>query len=333
MEKLKTSYLGMELRSPLVVAASPLSRKLETAKALANAGAGAIVMYSLFEEQLVHESLELDHYLTYGTDSYAEATSYLPTVDSYNLGGDKYLDQIRQLKDALDIPVIASLNGVTPGGWLEWGSKMAAAGADAIELNIYYLPDNPEQTSTEIEETYIRLIRDLASSINVPLAVKLTPFFTSIGNFAQKAAEAGAKGLVLFNRFYQPDINIETLEVEPRLILSTSSELLLPLRWVALLHGRIPADFAITSGVHTAEDVIKGMMAGAKVAMMASELLKKGPGRLRELNEEILSWMEAHEYENIAQMQGSMSDLALGHNKGLRRANYIDVLNSFTELP
>ncbi len=333
MNKLQTTYLGLSLASPIVASASPLSKKVETVKALEEAGAGAVVLYSLFEEQITHESLELDHYLSYGAESHAEAATYLPDSGLYSLGGEKYLDHIKRLKDAVQIPVIGSLNGVTSGGWIEWAQKIAAAGADALELNIYYLADDPETPGAEIEATYLKLIEDVAASIQIPLAVKLSPFLTSTANFVQRAAAAGAKGAVLFNRFYQPDLDIENLEVVPNLQFSTSAELRLPLRWVALLHGRIAIDFALTSGVHTAEDVLKAMMAGAKVTMLASELLQKGPGRVRELNDALLAWMESHDYESIAQMQGSMSDQALGRSQGLRRANYIDTLNSYTDMP
>ncbi len=333
MNQLQTNYLGLTLASPVVASASPLSKKVETVKALEAAGVGAVVLYSLFEEQITHESLELDHYLSYGTESTPEAATYLPDHGLYSLGGEKYLEHIKRLKDAVQVPIIGSLNGVTSGGWIEWAQKIEAAGADALELNIYYLADDPARSSAEIEETYLQLIRDVAGSIHIPLAVKLSPFLTSVANFAQRTAEAGAQGIVLFNRFYQPDLDIENLEVVPNLQLSTSAELRLPLRWIALLHGRVEVDFALTTGVHTAEDVLKAMMAGAKVTMLASELLQKGPQRVRELNDELLAWMNSHDYESIEQMQGSMSDQSLGRSQGLRRANYIDTLNTYTDMP
>ncbi len=333
MNRLQTSYLGLTLSSPIVASASPLSRKVETVKALEAAGAGAVVLYSLFEEQITHESLELDHYLSYGSESHAEASTYLPDSGIYSLGGEKYIDHIKRLKDTVSLPIIGSLNGVTSGGWIEWAQKIAQAGADALELNIYYLADDPNKTSAEIEATYLQLIGDVAKSIAIPLAVKLSPFLTGTANFIQQAAAAGARGAVLFNRFYQPDLDIENLEVVPNLQLSTSDEMRLPLRWIALLYGQIDIDFALTTGVHTTEDVLKAMMAGAKVTMLASELLQKGPERVRALNEALLAWMDAHEYESIQQMQGSMSDKALGRSQGLRRANYIDVLNAYNPMP
>ncbi|GCE28067.1 dihydroorotate dehydrogenase [Dictyobacter alpinus] len=329
---LHTTYLGLNLKNPLVASASPLSKKLDTVKRLEDAGAAALVMYSLFEEQITHESYELDHYLTRGTDTYAEALSYFPDLEHYNnKGPEAYLEHLARVKAAVDIPVIASLNGISTGGWLEYARKIEQAGADALELNIYYMPTHLTVSSAQLEENYIQLVRDVRSIVWLPLAVKLSPFFTALPNFAMRLVDAGADALVLFNRFYQPDLDLETLEVVPSLELSTSSELRMPLRWIALLYGRIQADFALTSGVHTAQDVLKAMMAGANVAMMASELLAHGSGRLTQILFDIHTWMVEHEYESIQQMIGSMSQRGVVEPGAFERANYMKVLNSFDE--
>jgi dihydroorotate dehydrogenase (fumarate) len=316
-----------------VASASPLSEHVETVRQLEEAGIAAVVMHSLFEEQIIHESLELDHYLEYGKDSSPEAITYLPDAGRYSLGPDTYLTQLGRLKQAVKIPIIGSLNGVSTGGWIDYAKKIEAAGADALELNIYYLPFDPELSSTVLEDTYTQLVSDIKARIKIPLAVKLGPYFTGMAFVCRRLAEAGADGLVLFNRFYQPDFELEELEIIPNLILSTSQELRMPLRWIALLYGHIQTDFALTSGVHTAEDVLKAVMAGAKVAMMASELLKRGPGRAAEILADLERWMIEHEYESIKQMQGSMSAQAMREPYALRRANYIKVLNSFKYLP
>ena len=333
MTDLTTRYLGLNLKNPLVASASPLSERVETVKQMEQAGIGAVVMYSLFEEQIIHESLELDHYLNYGTESFAEALTYLPDSGRYSLGPEKYVDHVKRLKDAVSIPVIGSLNGVSSGGWIQYAKRIEEAGADALELNIYYLPFDPAITSTGLEENYIQLVKDVRREIKIPLAVKVSPFLTGVANVLKQFAEAGADGLVLFNRFYQPDIDLEKMEVTPSLVLSTSSELRMPLRWIALLYGQIKADFAITSGVHTSEDVLKSMMAGASVTMMASELLKGGIKRIPEILSGMQMWMESNEYEFVTQMKGSMSAQAVRQPHALRRSNYIKVLNSFRYLP
>ena len=333
MTDLTTRYLGLNLKNPLVASASPLSERVETVKQMEQAGIGAVVMYSLFEEQIIHESLELDHYLNYGSESYAEALTYLPDSGRYSLGPEKYVDHVKRLKDAVSIPVIGSLNGVSSGGWIQYAKRIEEAGADALELNIYYLPFDPALTSTGLEENYIQLVKDVRREIKIPLAVKVSPFLTGVANVLKQFAEAGADGLVLFNRFYQPDIDLEKMEVTPSLVLSTSIELRMPLRWIALLYGQIKADFAITSGVHTSEDVLKSMMAGASVTMMASELLKGGIKRIPEILSGMQMWMETNEYESVAQMKGSMSAQAVRQPGSLRRSNYIKVLNSFRYLP
>lgn len=324
-----TRYLGLELKNPLVASASPLSKKVDSVRRLEDAGVAAIVMYSLFEEQITHEGQELDHYLERGTHSYAESLSYFPDLDYYNLGPEPYLEHLHRIKQAVNIPVIGSLNGVSSGGWVEYAYRIEQAGADALELNIYYLPTDIDLGGAELEETYVNLIRDIRARVKLPIAVKLSPFFTSIPNMAKRFVQAGANGLVLFNRFYQPDFDLDELKVVPDLELSASHELRLPLRWIAILYGRIAADFALTSGIHTARDVLKAMMAGASVAMMASELLAHGFGRPLQMLAEIQRWMEENEYESIAQMKGCMSQRAVAEPAAFERANYMKALNSF----
>jgi dihydroorotate dehydrogenase (fumarate) len=326
---LTTRYLGLELKNPLVASASPLSKKVDIVRRLEDSGAAAVVMYSLFEEQITHESQELDHYLERGTHSYAESLSYFPDLDNYNLGPEPYLEHLHRIKAAVSIPVIGSLNGVSSGGWVEYAHKIEQAGADALELNIYYLPTDIDLSGAELEETYVRLVTDIRARVRLPIAVKLSPFFTSIPHIAKRFVEVGANGLVLFNRFYQPDFDLDELKVVPDLDLSTSYELRLPLRWIAILYGRVAADLALTGGVHTAHDVLKAMMAGASVAMMASELLAHGPGRLGQMMAGIERWMEEHEYESIEQMKGSMSQRAVAEPAAFERANYMKALNTF----
>ncbi len=326
---LTTRYLGLTLKNPLVASASPLSKKVDSVRRMEDAGAAAVVMYSLFEEQIAHESHELDHYLERGTHSYAESLSYFPDLDHYNLGPEPYLEHLHRIKSAVSIPVIGSLNGVSSGGWVDYADKIEQAGADALELNIYYLPTDIDLSGAELEETYVRLVTDIRARVKLPISVKLSPFFTSVPNIAKRLVEVGANGLVLFNRFYQPDFDLDELKVVPDLDLSTSYELRLPLRWIAILYGRIAADFALTGGVHAAQDVLKAMMAGASVAMMASELLAHGPGRLGQMIAGIERWMEEHEYESIAQMKGCMSQRAVAEPAAFERANYMKALNTF----
>jgi dihydroorotate dehydrogenase (fumarate) len=333
MTDLSTTYLGLPLKNPLVASASPLSRKVETAKRLEEAGIAAIVMYSLFEEQIIHESLELDHYLTRGTESFAEALSYLPDAGMYSLAPEKYLDQLSALKKSLSIPVIGSLNGVSRGGWTRYARYIQDAGADALELNLYYIPTDVNLTSQELENTYIDLVQSVREAITIPLAVKLSPFVTSLPNLAHRLVAAGANGLVLFNRFYQPDFDLEELEIVHNLELSTPADLRLPMRWIAILYGKIKADFALTSGVHSAQDVLKAMMAGAKVAMMASALLHNGAEIIPAILREMEWWIESHEYTSLQQMQGSMSQQAIAEPAAFERANYMKVLNSWRDLP
>ena len=334
MTDLSTTYLGLNLKNPLVASASPLSKRIDTAIKLEEAGISAIVMYSLFEEQIIHESLELDHYLSRGADAFPEALSYLPDGGLYAISPEKYLNQVAALKKVLNIPVIGSLNGVSKGGWTNYARKIEEAGADALELNMYYLATDPDITSGDIENMQVELVAEIKSAITIPLAVKIGPFVTSISNFAKRLAEAGADGLVLFNRFYQPDFDIEGLEVVHGLDLSTSAELRLPLRWISILYGKVKADLALTSGVHKSTDVLKAMMAGAQVTMIASELLWDGSAkRVSEILKHTQTWMEEHEYQSIKQMQGSMSQKSVKDPAAFERANYMKVLNSFRTLP
>jgi dihydroorotate dehydrogenase (fumarate) len=333
MTDLTTTYLGLNLKNPLVASASPLSKKADTAKKLEDAGVSAIVMYSLFEEQIIHESLELDHYLTRGTNSFAEAQTYLPDIGTYNMGPDKYLEHLTALKKDVSIPVIGSLNGVSNGGWVRFARLIQDAGADALELNMYYLATYPELTGQELEDNYVELVKEVNAAISIPLAVKLSPFITSLPNFCRRLVDAGADGLVLFNRFYQPDFDLEELEVVRSLELSDSRDLLLPLRWISILYGKVEADLGLTSGIHTAKDVLKSMMAGAKVAMTASAILREGYDIVPAILTDLQAWMEAHEYESITQMQGSMSQQSVAEPAAFERSNYIQILSEFRDLP
>jgi dihydroorotate dehydrogenase (fumarate) len=329
MVDLKATYLGMQLKNPLVASSSPLTQKVETVKQLEEAGIAAVVMYSLFEEQIIQESFKLNRDLERGTETYAESLTYLPDYGQYSIGPDTYVEHIRKVKAAVNIPVFGSLNGVSTGGWIEYAQKIEQAGADALELNLYYLAIDPNLTSTELEDKYITLVHDIRQRVHIPIAVKLSPFYTALPNFARRLTEAGVNGMVLFNRFYQPDFDLEELEVVPNLVLSNSNELRLPLRWIAILYGRISTDFALTSGVHTGVDVIKAMMAGASVTTIASELLQKGIGRVPQILAEIQTWMEEHEYSSIDQMKGSMSQQAVGDPATFERVNYMRVLTSY----
>jgi len=333
MTDLSTTYLGLNLRNPIVASASPLSKKVDRARALEEAGISAIVMYSLFEEQIIHESLELDHYLNRGSESFAEALSYLPDGGLYGISPEKYLNHLAGLKKALKIPVIGSLNGVSKGGWTSYARRIEEAGADALELNMYYIPTDVNMTSGDIEAMQVELVAEVKSAIKIPLAVKISPFVTSIPNFTKRLVDAGADGLVLFNRFYQPDFDLEELEILHSLDLSTSTELRLPLRWISILYGKLDTDFALTSGAHTHTDVLKAMMAGAKVAMMASNLLHNGEQALGPILSGLEAWMNEREYESIRQMQGSMSQKSVREPEAFERANYMKVLNSFRSTP
>ncbi|MFL6275918.1 MAG: dihydroorotate dehydrogenase-like protein [Blastocatellia bacterium] len=326
---LRTEYLGLTLKNPIVPSSSPLSYTIDSIRRLEDAGAAAVVMYSLFEEQITSESYNLDYYLSHGTDSYAESLSYFPEIEHYNVGPDKYLELIRKAKETVDIPIIGSLNGVSTGGWIDYAGMIEEAGADALELNVYYIPTSTYLMGAEVEYIYTDILRDVKNRVEIPVAMKLSPYFSSPANMAQRLCEGGANGLVLFNRFYQPDFDLESLEVVPSLHLSTSDDLRLPLRWVAILYGHVPVDFAITSGVHTYQDTLKALMAGARCVMMAAELLQNGVGRIAKILTEMREWMEGHEYESVEQMIGSMSQQHVIEPAAFERANYMKALASY----
>jgi dihydroorotate dehydrogenase (fumarate) len=326
---LKTTYLGLKLKNPVVASASPLSRNLDSMKRLEDAGCAAVVMYSLFEEQIEHEAAELDHYLVSGANSHAEALDYFPTPEEYNLGPGQYIELLHKAKQSLGMPVIGSLNGISVGGWIDYAQKMEQAGADAIELNIYYIPTDPALTSQEVEDRYINVLHAVKRAVRIPVAVKLSPYFSSLAHVAARLDRAGANGLVLFNRFYQPDFDLDSLEVKPDVTLSTSDAMRLPLRWIAILHGVVKTSLAGTSGIHTATDVVKMVMAGADVAMMCSALLHHGPKHITTVLEDLNKWMVEHEYLSIEQMKGSMSQASVADPAAFERANYMKALNRF----
>jgi dihydroorotate dehydrogenase (fumarate) len=326
---LSTTYLGMSLRTPLVPSASPLSEDLDTLKRLEDAGAAAVVLHSLFEEQITSERYELHHHLTHGTESFAEALTYFPEPDELHHGPEAYLDHLRRAKAALDIPVIASLNGTSVGGWTDYARQMQQAGADALELNIYAIPTDPELTGEQVEHSYVDILRAVKTAVTIPVALKLSPFFSSMAHMARRFDAAGANALVLFNRFYQPDIDLETLEVSPHVLLSTPQDLRLPLRWIAILYGHVQADLAATSGIHTAADVLKMLMAGASITMMCSALLQHGPDHLRVVERNLRTWLEEHEYDSVRQMRGSMSQQHCADPSAFERAHYMRALQSY----
>lgn len=326
---LSTTYLGLKLKNPLVASSSPLCEDVGNIRRMEDAGASAVVLHSLFEEQIQIESQELDDAISAAEERGPEAVRMFPDMTRYNLGPDGYLKHITKAKQAVKIPVIASLNGVSLGGWTRYAREMQQAGADALELNIYYLPVNPDISGEQVEQMYCDLVSEVKKSVTIPVAVKLGPYFSSMGNMARRLEAAGANALVLFNRFYQPDFDLEALEVVPNLILSSPHELFLRLHWVAMLYGAVKCDLAITGGVHTAQDVVKSMMAGARVSMMTSALLKKGIGYLDTLITELLQWMGEHEYDSIRQMQGSMSRNAVPQPVAFERSNYMKVLSSY----
>ena len=329
MPDLTTTYLGLKLKNPLVCSPSPLSKQLDMVKRMEDAGAAAVVMYSLFEEQITFESEQLDFYLNRGADFYAEALTYFPDMTYDNLGARGYLEHLHAVKQAVSIPVIGSLNGVSAGGWVEYAQMIEQTGVDALELNIYYLATDPTVESAALEDMYVALVKEIRGRVKIPLALKIGPFFTSIPRMATRFAEAGANGLVLFNRFYQPDFDLSTLDIVPNLVLSTSRELRLPLRWIAILYGRVPVDFALTTGVHSAEDVAKAILAGANVAMTTSELLANGVERLTPILGDLKAWLIAHEYESVADMRGAMSQQAVADPAAFERVQYMRALSSF----
>ena len=326
---LSTTYLGLKLKNPLVASSSPMCGDVGNIRRLEDAGASAVVLQSLFEEQIEHESNELDRYIDAASEVGAESTSHFPELMHRVMGPETYLAHIVKCKQAVKIPVIASLNGTSLGGWLGYAKQMEQAGADALELNIYYIPTSADVSGEQVEQQYIDLVKAVKAEVRIPVAVKLGPYFSSMAHMAKKLDATGVDGLVLFNRFYQPDYDLEALDVVPNLILSNSHELLLRLHWIAVLYGSVKADMALTGGVHSATDVVKAMMAGARVAMMTSALLKRGISYLDTIATELLVWMGEHEYDSIKQMQGSMSRNAVPQPGAFERANYVKVLSSY----
>jgi len=326
---LKTKYLGMTLRSPLVVAASPITEDPANIKKLEDAGAAAIVLHSLFEEQIRHEQKEFHYHTTAGTYSFAESLTFFPDFDSYRLVPDAYLEHIRKAKAAVQIPIIASLNGSTPGGWTGYAKKMEEAGADALELNVYFIPTDFDMTGEEVEKSYIDILKSVKSAVKIPVAMKIGPFFSNMANMAKKFDEAGADALVLFNRFYQPDIDLEELNVNPHIQLSSSFDARLPLTWIGILKNRIKADLAATRGVHHGTDAIKLLMAGANVTQLCSVLLKNGPGYIATIEKEMIDWMTEKEYVSVEQMQGSLSHSKMKDPSGFERALYMRGLTNY----
>ncbi|MEO8391912.1 MAG: dihydroorotate dehydrogenase-like protein [Chloroflexota bacterium] len=324
-----TTYLGLPLRSPLVASASPLSEKIDNIKRLEDAGAGAVVLYSLFEEQLRQERLALYHYITQNTDSHVEASSYFPEPWEFRTDSQGYLEHIRRAKAAVDIPIIASLNGMTPGSWVKFAKQIEQAGADALELNLYSIVTDLDMPGAEVELRDLAIVSTVCSAVQIPVAVKLSPYFSNTANMAKHLKTAGARSLVLFNRFYQPDIDLDTLEVHPNVQLSTPHDIRLSLRWIAILFGRIDIDFAATSGVHHGEDAVKLILAGANVTMMASALLKHGIEYIHTVEQELLTWMDAYEYDSVSQMRGALSQIHCADPSAFERAQYMRALNDY----
>ena len=327
---LSTNYMGIELPNPIVASPSPLCREASHIREMEDAGISAVVLFSLFEEEIRHEEVALDHYLEHGTQSFAEALDYFPEHEEYAVGPDFYLEHIRKLKEAVDIPVIGSLNGTSPGGWIEYARQIEEAGADALELNVYYIPTDAAVSAQEVDDRYLEILALVKETVHIPVAVKLNPFFSSMANMAQRLDQGGADALVLFNRFYQPDIDLEKLEVYPHVLLSTPQAMRVPLRWVAILHDQVKADLAASSGIHTCEDVLKMLMAGANVTMMTSVLLQRGIEHARTVLQDMEKWMEEHEYESVEQMRGSMSHQHSANPSAFERANYIKALETYT---
>jgi len=328
MTDISTTYLGLKLRTPLVASASPLSHEIDNIRRLEDAGASAVVLYSLFEEQLRQESLELEHHLSAGTDSFSEALSFFPQPDEFQLGPEGYLDHIRRAKEAVSIPIIASLNGTTIGGWTQYAKLIGQAGADALECNIYSIPTDPDLTASVVEQQFLEIVKSVKSAATIPVAVKLSPFFSNMANMAKRLDGAGVNALVLFNRFYQPDVNLDDLEIQPSVLLSTPQALRLPLTWIGILYGRIHANLAATSGVHGPEDVVKLLMVGADVTMLCSALLRNGINHLRDVEGGVREWMEIHEYESVHQMKGSMSQIRCSNPSAFERAQYMRAVKS-----
>lgn len=326
---LTTTYLGKRLRSPLVVSANPLSENLDNIRKMEDAGAGAVVFFSLYEEQLRQEELALHNHLLGGSESFAEALTYAPEPIVYRLSSDAYLEHIHEAKQAVKIPIVGSLNGSTPGGWISFAKKIEEAGADALELNLYSIQTDPTVPAEEVERGYLETVKQVRESVKIPVAVKLSPFFSNIANIASRFAQVGVNGLVLFNRFYQPDIDLETRDVYPHVVLSTSNELRLPLRWIAILYHQVNLDLAATTGIHTGQDAIKAVMAGANVTMMASALLHNGIDHLRTVEQEMVQWMEENEYTSVEEMRGSVSQVHVENPGAFERAQYMRALSTY----
>jgi dihydroorotate dehydrogenase (fumarate) len=326
---LTTRYLGLNLRTPLVPSASPLSDEADSVKRMEDAGAAAVVLHSLFEEQVKNEQEMVQYHLMYGADSFPEALTYFPQPTEFIAGPEEYLGKIRKAKESVRIPIIASLNGSAIGGWIDYAKKIQQAGADALELNIYSIPTELDRTSAEIEQTYIDILKAVKSVVSIPVALKLSPYFSNMANMAKRLDQAGADGLVLFNRFYQPDISLEELEVQANIHLSTSQEMRLPLRWIAILYGRIKADLAATSGIHGAADALKMLMAGADVTMLCSVLFDKGLGIIRQIETEMSNWLADHDYQSVRQLQGSMSQKYCADPAAFERAQYMRAILSY----
>lgn len=329
MVDLSTTYMGLKLKNPVVPSASPLSQNLDTIKKMEDAGAAAVVLHSLFEEQLANEAAELEHYLEYGTYRFAESLTYFPDLGDYKLQGEEYLEHIRKAKEAVDIPIVGSLNGVSLGGWTEYARKIEEAGADALELNAYYIAADMDMSGPQVEQMYLDVLKEVKGHVKIPVAMKLSPYFSAMANMAARLDQAGADALVLFNRFYQPDIDLDSLEVKPRLVLSSSEEMRLPLRWVAILYGRVEASLALTTGVHTPRDVARAITAGADVVHVCSVLLSDGIGQLGRLVSGLIEWMESEEYRSVSEMKGSLSQKAVPEPVAFERANYIKTLHEY----
>jgi len=327
---LTTNYLGLKLRSPLVISASPLSEDVDNIRHMEDAGASAVVLYSLFEEQLRQDRLELNQNLQQGTESFAESLTYFPDAGEYHLGPEEYLKHIAAAKKATHIPIIASLNGSSVGGWTDYARQIQQAGADALELNIYYIPTDMDLAGDVVEDTYINILKSVKANVTIPVAVKLSPFFSNFANMAKRLDQAGANGLVLFNRFYQPDIELESLEVKPNILLSTPMAARLPLRWIALLYGRVQASLAATSGIHRGTDALKMLLAGADVTMLCSALLRHGIPQIALIERDLRAWLEEHEYESISQLKGSLSQKNCAEPAAFERAQYMKALTSYT---
>ncbi len=327
---LRTRYLGLELKHPVVASASPLTGSVDSLKRLQDAGVAAVVLPSLFEEQIEHDEMATHNLMMYGAELSPEAQGFFPEMPQYSTGPEKYLQLITDAKKALSVPVIASLNGYTPGGWTGIARQFQDAGADAIELNVYFLAASIDDTSADVENRYVDLVESVTRQVSVPVAVKVAPYFSAMANMAARLRNAGASGLVLFNRFMQPDILLEELEVAPHLVLSTSDELRLALRWIAILRGRIDASLAATGGAHTPDDVLKLLLAGADCVMLASSLLSKGPRHVDTLVRGVHAWMAEREYTSVEQMKGSLSQQSCPDPDAFERANYMKALKSYT---